>query len=166
MCAYQVFTTLNADWINRSQPLSICHLFSILSRVGRNPVPLPQGRDPLVWFSLSSFWGGHVVLMLGHQRAEDIQEPGQSWEGGRLDKLLHNSFCARPFPFPTSPKPTIFALHKGMSQGLEMGRGPRTWPSIFLVPRSSHWCKWQPGALENTGTSCWRGAVRKPSPFR
>ncbi|XP_059037668.1 AP-1 complex subunit gamma-like 2 isoform X2 [Mustela lutreola] len=36
---------------------------------------------------------------------------------------------------------------------------------ILLAAESNHWCKWQPGALENMGTSCWRGAVRKPSPF-
>ncbi|XP_050652384.1 AP-1 complex subunit gamma-like 2 isoform X5 [Macaca thibetana thibetana] len=36
----------------------------------------------------------------------------------------------------------------------------------FLIPCSNHWCRWQPGALGNMGTSCWRGTVRRLSPFR
>lgn len=57
--------------------------------------------------------------MHGHQRAEDVQEPGQS----QRETLFHNCFRARPFPFPTPANPSTSVLHKGRSQVLEAEEG-------------------------------------------
>lgn len=146
-------------------PPSTFSPLSILSSVGRNHPPLLKGR-----IISPSHFSIHrppppplavrpQVLMLGHQRAVQAQEPGQPG-----NKFL-TAPCSKAPPSWHSSKPAISALPKGMSQGLEV-RSPRLWPSMFLIPHSNRWCKWQPGALENMGTFCWRGTVRRPSPFR